>query len=165
MPWQTTDFFPHLPGEGSWIKKTLLPSPLLLPPPPPPYCQLQITMGTAGPQLRLLAWALLNPRAPDRSGHRTSTTRYGSQCTARPQSRIPVGTAGSQPGAPDCSVGTPGPQPQAPKCIGHCPTSSTSSRWQWAHRRSSTGSSRLQWALPDLNRQIECQKNVKTCTR
>eukprot|EP00435_Cladocopium_sp_Y103_P067843 s910_g30.t1 len=81
--------------------------------------------------------------------------------------RIPVGTAGLQPRAPDPS--------------GHCRTSSASSRSQWAlpdfirelqipvgtaglqprvpdpsgHCRTSTASSRFEWALPDFNRELQ----------
>ena len=95
--------------------------------------------------------------------------------------KIPVGTAGPPPRAPDpsghCRTST-------ASCRSQCRTSTASSRSQWAlpdlnrdfqiavgtagpqprapdpsgHCRTSTASSRSQWALPDLNGQIECQK-------
>jgi len=75
-------------------------------------CELQMSVGTAGPQLR----------APDLSGHcRTSTASSRSQWA---------------PSDLNCelqiSVGTAGPQLRAPELSGHCRTSTASSRAQWA---------------------------------
>ena len=65
-------------------------------------CELQISVGTAGPQLR----------APDLSGHcRTSTARARSQWALRDLN-----------GERQISVGTAGPQLREPDLSGHCVT-------------------------------------------
>ena len=75
-------------------------------------CELQMSVGTAGPQLR----------APDLSGHcRTSTA------SSRAQWALPDLNCELQ-----ISVGTVGPQLRAPDLSGHCRTSTASSRAQWA---------------------------------
>ena len=75
-------------------------------------CELQMSVGTAGPQLR----------APDLSGHcRTSTA------SSRAQWALPDLNCELQ-----ISVGTAGPQLRAPDLSGHCRTSTASSRAQWA---------------------------------
>ena len=61
-------FFPHLPGEGLWFYQSyfLLPSFI----PPHPNSELQISVGTAGPQ----------QRAPDLSGHCRTSARCKREC-------------------------------------------------------------------------------------
>ena len=129
-------------------------------------CELQISVGTAGPQLR----------APDLSGHCQTSTASSRSQWALPDLNCEV----------QISVGTAGPQLRAPDLSGHCRTSTASSRSQWAlpdlncelqisvgtarpqlrapdlsgHCRTSTASSRSQWALPDLN--CELQVSVGT---
>ena len=99
---------------------------------------LQISVATAGPQLR----------APDISGHcRTPTASSRSQWPLPDFNRI-------QPRAPDisghCRTSTassrsqrplPGPQLRAPDLSGHC--------------RTSTASARSQWPLPDPNHELQ----------
>ena len=96
-------------------------------------CELQMSVGTAGPQLR----------APDLSGHcRTSTVSSRAQW-ALPDLNCELPDLNCE---LQSSVGTAGPQLRAPDLSGH--------------RRTSTASSRSQWALPDLN--CELQSSVGT---
>ena len=108
--WQETVFLP-LPARWGSLGCIRVPCLLLLP--PPSSFQLQISMGSAKPQLR----------APDLSGHcRTSTASSRSVGAARPQPWAPdlsghcrSSTASSR------SVGTARPQPWAPDLSGQCP--------------------------------------------
>ena len=85
-------------------------------------CEFRISVGTAGPQLRVPA---------DLSGHCWTSTASAS----RPQWALPDLNCECQ----QISVGTAGPQLRVPADLsGHCRTSTASA-------------SRSQWALPDLN--------------
>ena len=103
---------------------------------------LQISVATAGPQLR----------APEISGHcRTPTASSRSQWPLPDFNRI-------QPRAPDisghCRTSTASSRSQRP-----LPGPTASSRFEWA-LRTSTASARSQWPLPDPN----CELQISVAT-
>ena len=126
---------------------SFLPSLISSLPPSFPNSELQIAVGTAGPQLQ----------TPNHSKHcRTSTANSRSQWALPCKLQSVVGSAGLQPRAPhfralpdlnrerQISVDTAGPQVRVPDLSGHCPTSTASSRSQRASSASSHSQESLQ---------------------
>ena len=110
-------------------------------------CQLQISVGAAGPQ----------PRALDLSRHcRTSTA------SSRSQQLRALDLSGSRSQWARASTACSRSQPRASDLSGRCRTSTTSSRSHWALpdlncelQISAAASARSQWALPASTRELQ----------
>ena len=136
-------FFPTCYEIHEGLEISLIRSYFLLPPLSffPPNSELQISVGTAGPQLR----------TPDLSGH-----CWTSAANSRSQWALLDLSCELQ-----ISVGTAGPQLRTPDLSGHCWTSAANSRSQWAlldlscELQISVGTAGPQLRAPDLNRELQ----------